>query len=204
MFFLAECPVCRTPLPLNYFLRTAWSRWRCGHCGSLLGINTKRRLLSLLPFLFIVILLFILTGRLGLGTLYTCLIFVPIWAAYFLLVDRAVVIERCGFRCKKCGYNLQGQVVPRCPECGGVFDDDERRMMETGVYPAATPHRNDRVWFLIATLICSLLLVTTLLGLYLTGSNRLRNTTNPSAPTSNPTTNTESTASRPTGNTTVP
>lgn len=27
--------------------------------------------------------------------------------------------------CVKCGYDLRGQVVPRCPECGLAFDPQE-------------------------------------------------------------------------------
>ncbi len=27
--------------------------------------------------------------------------------------------------CIECGYDLRGQVVPRCPECGTAFDPQE-------------------------------------------------------------------------------
>jgi hypothetical protein len=41
---------------------------------------------------------------------------------YFVFLERARVIERRGFRCQRCGYDLQGQIEPRCPECGIEFD----------------------------------------------------------------------------------
>jgi len=41
---------------------------------------------------------------------------------YFVFLERARVIERRGFRCRRCGYDLQGQVESRCPECGTEFD----------------------------------------------------------------------------------
>ena len=51
---------------------------------------------------------------------------------FFLLLDRAVVFERYDLHCNGCGYDLRGQVAPRCPECGAAMDDAQRRILETG------------------------------------------------------------------------
>jgi len=34
-------------------------------------------------------------------------------------------------RCQKCGYRLQGLVVPRCPECGTAFLEEQRKGLVT-------------------------------------------------------------------------
>ena len=128
----AECPVCRQPLRWTYILRTVWSQWHCGACGSLLGIDRKRRVLAIFPFVAIVLCVSVLISRLGLGDLAILPAAIALAAPYFLLIDRAVALERCGFRCRGCGYDLQGQIVPRCPECGREFDADERARLETG------------------------------------------------------------------------
>lgn len=132
MALLAECPVCRRSLRWTYMLRPMWSRWRCDGCGSLLGINRKRRLLAILPFVAMVFSISMFVSRMGFGDLAAIPVILVMWMPYFLLVDRAVVVERCGFRCKQCGYDLQGQVVPRCPECGREFDAEERVRLEAG------------------------------------------------------------------------
>jgi len=130
----AECPVCRQPLRWTYILRTVWSQWHCGACGSLLGIDRKRRVLAIFPFVVMVLCVSVLISRLGLGDLVILPVTIALAAPYFLLVDRAVVLERYGFRCKACGYDLQGQTVPRCPECGRDFDADERVRLEAGPF----------------------------------------------------------------------
>jgi hypothetical protein len=131
---LAECPVCHQPLRWTYILRTVWSQWHCAACGSLLGIDRKRRVLGLFPFVGLVLGLSLLMPPAGLGTFVFVPAVVGLAIPYFLLVDRAVVLERYGFRCRACGYNLQGQTVPRCPECGRRFDADERARLEAGSF----------------------------------------------------------------------
>jgi hypothetical protein len=118
---------------LTYILRTVWSQWRCGACGSLLGIDRKRRLLALLPFVVMALGVSTLISRLGLADLIIAPVIVILAMPYFLLIDRVVVLERSGFRCQGCGYDLQGQTVPRCPECGREFDERERTRLETGL-----------------------------------------------------------------------
>lgn len=36
-----------------------------------------------------------------------------------------VVGREPGVRCKRCGYDLRGLIVPRCPECGCLFGFEE-------------------------------------------------------------------------------
>jgi hypothetical protein len=128
----AECPACRQPLRWTYILRTVWSQWRCNACGSLLGIDRKRRVLAIFPFVGMALCLGWLTPRLGLGDLVFLPAIVGLAAPYFLLIDRAVVLERHGLRCQRCGYDLRGQTVPRCPECARELDARERARLEAG------------------------------------------------------------------------
>ena len=121
-----ECPNCREPIPrIRLFLTTAWGRWRCSRCGSLLGIDVRRRFLAMIPYFGILILLFWFGG----GTARSLTVALPavvvLGLVNFMLFDRAVVHERTGFRCQKCGYDLQGQVEARCPECGSDFESTE-------------------------------------------------------------------------------
>lgn len=122
----AECPNCRRPIPgLGLFFKSLWSRWRCEGCGSLLGIDVRRRLLATIPW---AVILFLLVGVLRVTNLGYAIALPMIIAAgmlNYILFDRAVVHERAGFRCRRCGYDLQGQVEPRCPECGSEFDRAE-------------------------------------------------------------------------------
>src|SRR5690606_13106484 len=115
---LAECPVCRLRLPWTYLLRPFWSRWRCGRCDSLLRIDGRRRLLALslsVPTVFAGS--FVLT-QVGWPDHLAPLMPLTLWVLLFVAVDRPAVVGRCGLRCKGCGYDLRGQVFPRCPECG--------------------------------------------------------------------------------------
>lgn len=152
MALLAECPVCREPLRWTYVLRPLWSQWRCGRCGSLLGVDRKRRLLAILPFIVLALGASVFLSRAGWGDFAVIPVVLVVWIPYFLLLDRASVLERRGFRCKRCGYDLRGQVVPRCPECGREFDAEERARFEAGLLadtPAAPPRRRLALTLLI-------------------------------------------------------
>ncbi len=119
-----ECPVCRQPIPWHrVLLTTAWGSWRCGGCDSLLGVNVRRRIMLVAVWLALLAAItrfasVPLSGDLPLVLLVILATGIP----YFLFLERARVIERRGFRCQRCGYDLQGQVEPRCPECGIEFD----------------------------------------------------------------------------------
>jgi hypothetical protein len=118
-----ECPNCRQPIPRSrLFFTTAWGRWQCSACGSLLGINVRRRLLATIPWIFILFLLLGVARITSYGVLIAVPVIIAAGMANYFLFDRPVVHERSGYRCRRCGYDLQGQVEARCPECGLAFD----------------------------------------------------------------------------------
>lgn len=121
-----------------------WSQWRCAGCGSLLGIDRTRRLVAIPPFVVISLAVVLFLTRMGFHDLLLIPLLVIFGLPWFLLIDRAVVLERCGFRCRTCGYDLRGQSAPRCPECGQEFNPDERAYLETGVYPRPALRRRRR------------------------------------------------------------
>jgi len=162
---LAECPVCRNPLRWTYILRTLWSQWRCERCGSLLGINRRRRLLAIIPFVGMTLCVTMVVSRLGLGDFAVIPVIVGLAAPYFLLIDRAVALERCGFRCRGCGYDLQGQTVPRCPECAREFDADERARLEAGSFADVRVAERGRRRAVFALVIIVPLLISVGLGI---------------------------------------
>ena len=118
----AECPNCHCPVSrLRLFFTTMWGRWRCSGCGALLGIDVRRRLLAIIPWLAIVILLVGVFRITNLGYAIWLPTLIGSALVNFFLFDRPVVHERTGFRCRSCGYDLQGQMESRCPECGAEF-----------------------------------------------------------------------------------
>ena len=126
-----RCPVCRTSInPLRNLLRPGWARWRCKGCGSLIGVSLKHRLLALIPWLAILFAWMFAVVKLRWPLPYAIPIIVFLFFALYLLLDKIIVYERCGFRCRDCGYDLRGQLEPVCPECGRAFDEDEIRRME--------------------------------------------------------------------------
>ena len=168
---LADCPVCREPLKWTYLLRTMWSQWPCARCGSLLGIDQKRRLLSMFVMVPAIIVAVYLT-RSGWPDIVAFPVIILIWLPCFLVLDRAAVIERRGFRCKQCGYDLRGQVAPRCPECGKELDAEERAILETGVVPHAAAARRGRGW--IAVVVLSIVFLLTCLAVGVTRYQAVR------------------------------
>ncbi|UCC29116.1 MAG: hypothetical protein JSU86_13045 [Phycisphaerales bacterium] len=166
-----ECPNCREPIPWSrVFFTTAWGSWTCNGCGSLLGVNVRRRLLGVAVLIIILLsVTSIVRVPLSWDLPIVLLIFLAVWVPYFLLFERARVLERRGFRCHRCGYDLQGQVDPRCPECGLEFsaadtarvarakhDEDTERLARRG--------RHARLVVIIA----ALLFLGTVLGVGLT------------------------------------
>jgi hypothetical protein len=91
----------------------------------LLGVDIKRRLLATIPWIAILFFLLQILHITRLGLLIATPTIVVAGLFNFFLFDRAVVHERTGFRCRKCGYDLQGQTESRCPECGLEFDSAE-------------------------------------------------------------------------------
>jgi hypothetical protein len=159
-----ECPNCREPVSfLRAFRTTGWGRFQCKACGSILGISVKRRLLAIFPWLGIVVLLF---GPLQIqqyGTLITLATFTVLFFPLFYLFEKIVLLDRRAFCCRKCGYDLQGQVENRCPECGLPFDPTEKARIQEriGAPPPKAKHR----WVMVLLFV---LLALTLLANLLT------------------------------------
>ena len=141
-----ECPVCHAPVSRIRIVRTtAWGRWRCKGCGSLLGVDIVRRFSAFIPA---AILLFVLIFWYRVTRLSPALaipILVVAMLGWFMLVDRPIVHERCGFRCRSCAYDLKGLDEPICPECGTAFTDDDlaiQAAIRDGRPPPLPPLRN--------------------------------------------------------------
>lgn len=153
---LMECPVCHQPQSWVCALRPAWSQWTCRQCGSLLGISLLRRLLAAAIFIPVVVLT--LRFTMAARSLYALGLVIVIlgWIPLAMLIERPRVIARGGFRCRGCGYDLRGQVTPRCPECGRELDEAERELLATGAipsWPARRPERWRRVALLMLILV---------------------------------------------------
>ena len=132
----AQCPQCRRRIPwIRTFFTTAWGRWRCEGCGSLLGINVGRRLALALGGAAFIVLLVERFRSVGLGYVAILPTIIAAFGLLFYFLDSVVVHERVGFRCRSCGYDLQGQKELRCPECGTAFDPPE-----TGFEASPDPH----------------------------------------------------------------
>lgn len=119
----SECPNCRVPIPrFRLFITPAWGRWQCSSCGAVLGIDVRRRLLATIPWIGILFFLLFVVRITSVGLVIAAPTIIVAGVINFFLFDRAVVRERTGFRCRGCGYDLQGQVEGRCPECGAKFE----------------------------------------------------------------------------------
>lgn len=126
---VSECPVCRHPINAFLFLLKL-SSWSCRGCGSRLRMNKSRRYLALVPFGGIVVVAATFLSRAGWTDFAVIPVAVVVWLPCFLFFDRAIVLERRGFWCQDCGYDLRGQVDPHCPECGRDFDSTETAQMK--------------------------------------------------------------------------
>lgn len=134
-----DCPNCHGPISrFRLFRTTAFGRWRCKHCDALLAVDTRRRMLGilaaiLLPLAMIIPLeMGILPARSAVVLPFTILGTILI----VLALDRPLLIQRAGFRCRSCGYDLRGQVVPRCPECGTELDEEQQALLADENRPA--------------------------------------------------------------------
>ncbi len=140
-----ECPNCRAPVSWFRAFRTpAWGSWVCRACDSRLGVSLSRRMIA--------VGICVLAGlgasmALPLAPAWDAPlilgIFFAILAPYFTFFEQPRLIERSGFHCKKCGYDLHGLVELRCPECGTEFDEEQRARSEriSGEIEASTRSR---------------------------------------------------------------
>ena len=176
-----ECPNCRQPIARHrLFFSTAWSRWRCEGCDALLGVDLKRRFLAIIPWIAILFFLLQVVHITRLGLLIALPTIIVAGMLNFFLFDRAVVHERTGFRCRKCGYDLQGQTEARCPECGLEFDSADLDTYKSK--PGTVRKSQSRLGFRIATALLIVLLTALLItGLVFLRTGRAR-TIRPPAP----------------------
>ena len=142
---LAECPDCRQRLRWTYLLNMSAPQWRCEGCGSLLEFDGKRRMLTVALSLPSVAVMAYAVPSVGIGGVAIIGIILGVQGCFFLLLDRAVVFERCELHCNGCGYDLRGQVAPRCPECGATMDDTQRQILETGRFDPVVIRRRRTV-----------------------------------------------------------
>ncbi len=80
---------------------------------------------------------------------------------FLYFFENVILLERRGFTCKKCGYDLHGLTEHRCPECGTAFDPSERERILARVN--APPPKPTRRW--IAALVVVLLGLSSFAGL---------------------------------------
>lgn len=147
-----ECPTCRHPVSFWRSVRTtAWGRFPCRVCGSILGVDVKRRFASLVPFIPVS---FFLLHFIGIQN-YGALVFYPTMIVVFLvllrLFERITLLEARAFRCETCGYDLRGQIVTRCPECGSEFDPGAKERVEARVGKPAPRARH--LWLLVVLIV---------------------------------------------------
>jgi len=177
-----ECPVCRQRVSFfRAFRTTAWGRFPCTACRSILGINVKRRFMSLIPFLPVMYILIRVIRVQDYGSDY---VLVPVMILVFLLLlrfcERIVVIDERAFNCRECGYDLQGLTEPRCPECGKLFDPMEKeRILARANLPA--PRARGR-WILVVLIL--VFIATLAAGIYVANRRRAAPSTAPPPPTS--------------------
>lgn len=135
----------------------------------------------MIPWILILIIMLGVFRIARYGMLITLAVLIVLAFANFTLIDRVVVHKRTGFRCPGCGYDLQGQTVDRCPECGGSFDLNQLVQYKAG--GAAIPAKPRRSMLTII-LITFVVLVT----LFLVGLTRYRRTNPTPPPAMTPTT----------------
>lgn len=126
-----QCPNCTTPVPTERRVFRAWlfAKWRCKRCGSLLGFNKGRRIAAVAAVGIVAFLLlqliqwFVKPGGFPRQMILVgCL---AIFAALSMMqLEGIVVLERCGFFCGHCGYDLSGSPARVCPECGKAVPED--------------------------------------------------------------------------------
>lgn len=183
-----ECPVCHRPISFWRVIRTtAWGSWRCPDCDSKLGVDRKRRFLALIPWTIVVLSVMVFTPLMQYSMFLTVGLLVGFFFAIFYAFEQATVLEQAGFRCTKCGYDLQGQVDPLCPECGYELSADEQSLLarirsgDSISVGQMRQHIKGRwgMGGIIIVIAAAILLVGTLGGLLVTISNKRARSVSP-------------------------
>jgi hypothetical protein len=107
-------------------------------------VSLKRRLLATIPWIVLIVLMLLVLDIMSLGIAIGLPALIVVGMANYMLLDRVIVVERCGFRCRGCGYDLRGQVEPACPECGRQFDEEEIERMKRADPHAVVARRGRR------------------------------------------------------------
>ena len=124
---LLECPNCRQSVSFWRAIRTsAWGRFPCKACGSVLGISLPRRMIALIPWCACVFVLLTMARIQDYGWPVMGAALVATFLCVFYPLERVVLVDRRSFCCHRCGYELEGLTKPRCPECGTPFDPAEK------------------------------------------------------------------------------
>ena len=113
-----ECPNCRAsvPFPRSIWL-TAWGSYTCKACGSVLGVSLLRRRIAGGIWILAVLVAIGLLRLSAYGSFVAYGVPIVLLVAIIYLCEKVVVLDRRAFTCKKCGYDLQGLIENRCPEC---------------------------------------------------------------------------------------
>lgn len=116
-------------------LRPLWAQWRCRHCNSLIAVDIPRRVLGIVMYVPAVLFAFFTLTQWGAPQALIILGIFVLWLPIFLLTEALSVVERRGLLCNECGYDLRGQTLPRCPECGSELDDRLRALLAGAAEP---------------------------------------------------------------------
>jgi len=133
-------------------------------------MDIKRRWMAVPLFMIAFLLITLWLTRRGFSDYIAIPVGLVLFFPCYLLFDRAVVLEKAGFRCRQCGYDLRGQMVPQCPECGRQFDADEIEQMklpEPGAVVERHPRRRGPWWYVLTVTVVLLLLASFAYGLWL-------------------------------------
>lgn len=180
-----KCPVCHQDFPfMRQFLTPTWGSFQCTACDSQLGVNAYRRFFVVPIWIG---LYYFATRYIRLPASYDIVTvlgtFMVMYILYFAWFEKPRIIQRCGFRCKDCGYDLQGQKDPRCPECGRVFDETETSQMKRLLqFETVKPRKRSSVVIIVFMIVFFILTLLAVLGVRVYNAQ----TTSPKAPQPTP------------------
>ncbi len=149
---MIECPNCRARISFfRAFRTTAWGRFQCNDCSSVLAIDVKRRFLAVGLWLGVVYVLLEFFRVQDYGLAATIAVNVGTCLAMLCLFEKVVVIERRAFCCRRCGYSLQGLPTHRCPECGTPFDPAQQQRIAERI--GSPPPKSKYRWVAVVLIV---------------------------------------------------